>query len=95
MVLRAIAASGLVVALYGIAQYFGWDPLLDARGYHVGEGIWTIVRPPSTLGHADYSANWLLFVVFAGAALAVTEQQDCLDAGSRGLPRRPARLPSS
>jgi O-antigen ligase len=75
VVLRAIAASGLIVAVYGIAQYSGWDPLLDARGYHVGEGIWAIVRPPSTLGHADYSANWLLFVVFAGAALAVLEQQ--------------------
>jgi hypothetical protein len=75
LILRGTAASGLVVAFYGIAQYFGWDPLLDARGYHVGEGIWTIVRPPSTLGHADYSANWLLFVVFAGAALAALEQQ--------------------
>jgi len=75
VVLRGIAASGLIVALYGMAQYFGWDPLLDAGGYHVGQGIWAIVRPPSTLGHADYSANWLLFVVFAGAALAVSEQQ--------------------
>jgi tetratricopeptide (TPR) repeat protein len=75
VVLRGIALSGLIVAAYGIAQYFGWDPLLDARGYHVGEGIWSIVRPPSTLGHADYSANWLLFVVFAGAALAVSEPQ--------------------
>ncbi len=73
VVLRAVAASGLVVALYGIAQYFGWDPLLDKRGYHAGEGIWTIVRPPSTLGHADYSANWLLFVVFAGVAQAGSE----------------------
>jgi O-antigen ligase len=75
VVLRAIAASGLVVALYGIAQYFGWDPLLDPRGYHAGEGIWTIVRPPSTLGHADYSANWLLLVVFAGVAQAGSETQ--------------------
>ena len=74
VVLRGVAASGLIVAVYGIAQYFGWDPLLDARGYHVGEGIWAIVRPPSTLGHADYSANWLLFVVFAAAALAVSEE---------------------
>jgi hypothetical protein len=73
--LRGVAVSGLIVALYGIAQYFGWDPLLDARGYHVGEGIWAIVRPPSTLGHADYSANWLLFVVFAGVALGVSERQ--------------------
>ena len=75
VVLRGVAASGLMVAVYGIAQYFGWDPLLDARGYHVGEGIWAIVRPPSTLGHADYSANWLLFVVFAATALAVSEKQ--------------------
>jgi O-antigen ligase len=75
VVLRGIAASGVMVAAYGIAQYFGFDPLLDGRGYHVGEGIWTIVRPPATLGHADYSANWLLFVVFAGAALAVSETQ--------------------
>jgi O-antigen ligase len=75
VLLRGVAVSGLIVALYGIAQYFGWDPLLDARGYHVGEGIWAIVRPPSTLGHADYSANWLLFVVFAGVALAVLEQR--------------------
>ncbi len=74
VLLRAVSLSGLLVAAYGIAQYFGWDPLLDVRGYHVGEGIWTIVRPPSTLGHADYSANWLLFVVFAGAALATVEQ---------------------
>jgi O-antigen ligase len=74
VVLRAIAAGGLIVAAYGIAQYFGWDPFLDPRGYHVGEGVWAIVRPPSTLGHADYSANWLLFMVFSGAALAVSEQ---------------------
>ncbi|MGD0363220.1 MAG: O-antigen ligase family protein [Bryobacteraceae bacterium] len=73
VLLRGVSLSGLLVAAYGMAQYFGWDPLLDARGYHVGEGIWTIVRPPSTLGHADYSANWLLFVVFAGAALAAVE----------------------
>ena len=51
VILRGIAVSGLLVAGYGIAQYFGWDPLLDARGYHVGEGIWAIVRPPATLGH--------------------------------------------
>jgi O-antigen ligase len=73
IILRAMAASGLIAAVYGAAQYFGWDPLLDARAYHVGEGIWTIVRPPSTLGHADYFGSWLLSAVFAGAALARTE----------------------
>lgn len=75
LLLRAIASSGLIAALYGIAQYFGWDPLLDARAYHVGEGVFAIVRPPSTLGHADYFANWLLCVIFASAAL-VTEPSE-------------------
>ncbi len=73
MLLRGVACGGAGVGLYGIAQYFGWDPLQDARGYHVGEGIWAIVRPPSTLGHADYSANWLLFAVFGSVALAGLE----------------------
>lgn len=73
MILRAIAASGLLTALYGAAQYFGWDPLLPAQSYHVGEGIWTIVRPPSTLDHADYFGNWLLCAVFSSAALLASE----------------------
>lgn len=75
VMLRAISVSGLASSVYGIAQYFGWDPLLDARGYHAGEGVYTIVRPPATLGHADYFANWLVLAVFAGAATAVSEQQ--------------------
>src|SRR5882757_6295785 len=50
-ILRVIAAAGAVTAVYGIAQYFGLDPILPVAGYHIGEGIWTIVRPPSTLGY--------------------------------------------
>ena len=73
VMLRGLAASGLIAAVYGAAQYFGWDPLQPSQSYHAGEGIFTIVRPPSTLGHADYFANWLLCAVFAGAALALTE----------------------
>jgi len=71
--LRALAISGLAAAMYGAAQYFGWDPLQPSQSYHAGEGVFTIVRPPSTLGHADYFANWLLCAVFAAAALARTE----------------------
>jgi len=67
--LGVIAAGGAAAALYGISQYFGWDPLLPARSYEVGEGVFAIVRPPGPLGHADYFANWLLFVAFAGFAL--------------------------
>ena len=68
-ILRVVAAAGAITAIYGIAQYFGFDPLLPASAYHVGEGIWTIVRPPSTLGYASYFATWLLFVIFLSLAI--------------------------
>ena len=71
--LRAIAVSGSVIALYSIVQYFGWDPLLPSAAYHIGEGEWTIVRPPGTVGHADYLGTYLVFVVFLGGSLAQRE----------------------
>jgi len=71
--LRLITLSGGLAALYGIAQYFGWDPILPSREYHVGEGIWTIVRPPGTLGHAGYFVVYLLHVCSAGVALYWSE----------------------
>lgn len=67
--LVAICVTGIPIAIYGILQYFGWDPWLPKEGYHAGEGVWTIVRPPGTLGYAAYFANYLLFVVFAGFGL--------------------------
>jgi len=73
--LRWIGGAGLLTALYGIFQYFGLDPFLPARAYHVGEGEWTIVRPPGTLGYVTYFANWLLYAVFAGLALATAEEK--------------------
>ncbi len=69
-ILRAVALSGAITAIFGIAQYFGVDPILPKAAYHVGEGIWTIVRPPGTLGYASYFATWLLAVVFLSLALA-------------------------
>lgn len=66
--LQAIAISGCVMAAYGIAQYLGWDPLLPAASYLSGEGIYQIVRPPATLGHAGYFATYLLFALAAALA---------------------------
>ena len=74
VLLRACVASGGIGALYGIAQYFGLDPWLTAAAYQAGEGPYTIVRPPGTLGHADYFAAWLVIVTFFGFALARLEQ---------------------
>jgi O-Antigen ligase len=68
-VLRAVSAAGALTALYGIAQYLGWDPIIPPATYHIGEGVWTIVRPPSTLGYVSYFATWLLFVIFLSLAL--------------------------
>jgi hypothetical protein len=63
--LRWVTWTSVPVAIYGILQYFGIDPILAPAGYHFGAGMFTIVRPPSTLGHAAYFATFLLFAVFA------------------------------
>ena len=68
--LRSLCISGSVAALYGIAQYFGWDPFLPGSDYHAGEGIFRIVRPPGTLGHSDYFGAFLLWPLLAGLGTA-------------------------
>ncbi len=68
-VLRVAIITGIVASLYGIAQYFGWDPFLPSKAYQAGEDWYTIVRPPATFGHADYFANWLVIVAFLALAL--------------------------
>ncbi len=73
--LRAVSVSGGIAAAYGIAQYFGWDPWLPVKAYQVGEGEFLIVRPPGTLGHADYFAAWLVVVVFLGLGLQRLETE--------------------
>ena len=72
--LRATAATGLLISVYTLLQYFGWDPLLPSGAYHVGEGFWTIVRPPGTIGHANYLGTYLIFVVFLSASLVSSER---------------------
>jgi O-antigen ligase len=71
--LRAAVIAGAAASLYGIAQYFGWDPFLPSKAYQAGDDIFTIVRPPATFGHADYFANWLVLAVFFALALRVLE----------------------
>jgi tetratricopeptide (TPR) repeat protein len=73
-VLGASTTSGALAACYGIAQYFGRDPWLPAAAYQVGEGVFTIVRPPGTLGHADYFAAWLVVAMFLALALRQVEE---------------------
>ncbi len=72
-VLRAVSVAGAIGSVYGICQFFGWDPLLPTASYRVGEGALALVRPPGTLGYSSYFATWLLFVVFLSLALRNTE----------------------
>jgi O-antigen ligase len=70
--LQCVTAGCLVTSIYGICQFFGFDPLLQSNAYRAGEGIWTIVRPPSTMGNANYFAGYLAYGVFFPAALLST-----------------------
>src|SRR5205823_7642760 len=72
--LRAAVAAAIPVSLYGMAQYFGWDPWIPPQAYHVGEGVWAIVRPPGTLGYVSYFATYLVFAVFFGVALYLVDE---------------------
>jgi hypothetical protein len=58
-----------------VLQYFGWDPWIPKQAYHIGEGIWTIVRPPGTLGYANYFATYLITMIFGSVGLVMIEQQ--------------------
>ena len=76
--LRACVVAGAVAALYGIMQYFGIDPFLPHTSYEVGDEPFRIVRPPGTLGHADYFAGWLAAVTFLALALGAIEKKPWL-----------------
>jgi O-antigen ligase len=71
--LRLLCISGSAAALYGIAQYFGWDPFLPGAEYHAGEGVFRIVRPPATLGHSDYFGAFLVWPLLAGIGMACAD----------------------
>jgi O-antigen ligase len=72
--LRAICLSGTAVGAYAIAQYFGWDPLIDPQSYRVAFNNLSIVRPPGSIGHATYLASYLLLVTGAASSLAACDR---------------------
>jgi O-antigen ligase len=72
--LRAYTLAMAIASLYGILQYFDIDPLQTASAYHAQAGDSTIVRPPGTLGHADYFGWWLAIGMFCALALARIER---------------------
>jgi O-antigen ligase len=75
-VLLAMELAAFIAAVYGIAQYLGWDPLLSAELYtdHMPEAM---IRPPAMFGQATYLAAFLLPGSLIAAAAA-------MDAPARG-----------
>jgi len=71
--LRASVIAAIIASVYGILQYFDIDPMQAASAYHAQAGDSVIVRPPGTLGHADYFGWWLAIVLFCAVALARLE----------------------
>ncbi len=71
-VAAVVVLSAVAAATYGFAQYLGLDPWIRPALYHIGEGEWQIVRPPSTLGYVSYFAAFLLPAVFVAAGLALS-----------------------
>ncbi len=63
---RAVVACAGIVSVYGIAQYFGFDPFLEQRLYAI-DYLGGIVRPPATMGHAIYYSAYLVPVILIAA----------------------------
>ena len=70
--LIAIEVCAAIAGVYGILQYLGWDPLLPPQLYttpFTGD----VIRPPATLRHAIYFANFLIPVILIAGSLAINE----------------------
>ncbi|HVW07364.1 MAG TPA: O-antigen ligase family protein [Bryobacteraceae bacterium] len=72
-VLRIAVFAGCGASIYGICEYFGFDPLQPVAAYQAHAGDSVIVRPPGTMGHADYFGWWLAIEFFCGIALSRIE----------------------
>ncbi len=75
LLLRICVCTGFVAAVYGICQYFGVDPLQPVAAYQAHAGDSIIVRPPGTMGHADYFAWWLAIDFFCCVGSASIEKE--------------------
>ena len=71
-VLVAIEICAAIAGIYGILQYLGWDPLRPPQLYTT-RFTGDVIRPPSTLRHAIYFANFLIPAILIAGSLAINE----------------------
>ena len=68
--LRTMAAVGGLVAIYAVAQFFDFDPLVSSRVYAFASPAGELVRVSSSLGHSNYLGNFLLYTIPLSVGLA-------------------------
>lgn len=85
--LWAMSFCGFLVSAYAAAQFFGYDPFLPSFLYTSDSAAGPVVRVISTLGHADYLGNFLLYTapLTAGLAIATRGRARVLASGATTL----------
>jgi O-antigen ligase/tetratricopeptide (TPR) repeat protein len=71
ILLWVMTLTALIVAVYGVAQFFGIDPFISPILYTSKAGKDSLIRIASTIGHADYLGNFLLYTTWTAFALAL------------------------
>jgi O-antigen ligase/Tfp pilus assembly protein PilF len=64
-----ISSTSLLVSTYALAQFFGFEPFISPELYTFNSTYDPIVRVASSLGHADYLGNFLLYTTPLNFAL--------------------------
>jgi O-antigen ligase len=70
----AMSLTGLAVATYAFAQFFGKDPFLPSELYTFESAAGPVVRVLGTLGHANYLGNFLLYTAPLNMAIAAATE---------------------
>jgi hypothetical protein len=72
LLLTVLCIGGILVALYGLAQHFGWDSLGNRQ--HTSEGLYP--RSPSSFGNSLNFSAFLVLTVIATLSIGVIRSQD-------------------
>ena len=72
LILKVLCVGGILVAVYGLAQHFGWDSL-SGRNY-TSEGLYS--RSPSSFGNSLNFSAFLVLTVIATLSIGVIRSED-------------------
>ncbi|MEC9294021.1 MAG: hypothetical protein VYC65_07020, partial [Chloroflexota bacterium] len=72
LLLTVLCIGGILAALYGLAQHFGWDGLGGRQ--HTSEGLYS--RSPSSFGNSLNFSAFLVLTVIATLAIGIIRSQD-------------------